>query len=127
CLCTVKCPNLVFEFLDSLSQRHNRIPMRVRKRFDAFYLTRGRIGPGQSSRGDADGRGVGRNITQHYSSAADSRAIANRDGPQNLGADAHDDAFTEGWMPLASFLARAAKCHTLVERAIIPDDRRFAD
>jgi hypothetical protein len=70
---------------------------------------------------------VGRHILDDHGAATDARAVADRDRPQDLRADADDDIIAQRRVALPTALACASKRHILVQDDVVPDDCRLAD
>src|SRR5438034_8531022 len=79
-----------------------------------------------ASRNADDGRGI-RHRTHHYRTCADLYVVADPDAAQNFRAGAYHHAVAQSGMALSFFIAGAAQRYALVEQAIVPDFRGFAD
>src|SRR4051812_40172580 len=77
--------------------------------------------------GDANDRGVVRNVAQHDRASAYAAVLTDGDIAENLRSAADYDIFFQSGMPFAVLLAGAPESDTLVERNVIADDRRFSD
>src|SRR5919199_4512223 len=108
-------------------QRVEHGALGVRKLLDAPERPGKWIACLHDPRGNTDRRRVGRHILDYHGATTDARAVAERDRPQNLRADADDDIIAQRRMAFPTALACAAQSHILVQDDVIADDRRLAD
>src|SRR5690606_29094938 len=70
---------------------------------------------------------LGRHVLKHDASSRHAAAVPNRDVAKHLSAGADHDVVADLRMAIASFLAAAAECDAMEQRAVIADDRSLAD
>ena len=69
--------------------------------------------------GNTHGDGAGRNVTDDDGIRANGRIVADRDGPQNLGACAEHDVAPDGGVPFRLAQCPPAQCDSLVYEDVV--------
>ena len=77
--------------------------------------------------GDAHRRAVGRDLVEDYGARRDLRIVSDRHRTEYFCTRPDHDVVAERRMSFAGVLSGPAQRDALIDRAVIADDRRFAD